>query len=757
VAAKAEGGEVLPGGYHVEKGQAVIVLLHELHRDPAVWGADAEEFRPERFLEGRTYPPDAYKPFGNGARACIGRGFAMQEAVLALALITSRFDIEMADPSYDLEIRQSLTVKPDNFRIVARPRKDRHQSLLAELLVTGQAMSAGPAGKSAPLHPTAGSAAKAGSAGKLYVLYGSNSGSCEGLANEIANEGSARGFAVTLSDLDSMAGGGALPTDGPVVICTASYEGRPTDNARMFVSALESTSNAELAKGVKYCVIGAGHHDWASTFHRVPTLVDRRLAELGGERFMPLHTSDAGGDIVGDFEAFKNDLWEYFVGAGASGATSVATTDAAAAAAAASADKPATPVRVFSRTTNATAGKIGAGIDAVGEVLAQEILVPVTDENPQINSMTVKLPEGQTYRSGDYLAVLARNPAIAVERALKHFGLNHDDRVVLDIPSSYLPSKVPVSASNLLAEYVELGQPVSKRLLPRLAELATDGSEKQAILALDEKYPSEIMAKRVSLLDLLERFPSCKVTFDFFIVNIPKMKIRQYSISSTPLASPSEVTLTFRIHTVPGQGGAISRPAGVASNYLAFLHPGDSVLCSVKASAEFHLPQDPSTPVVMFAAGSGFAPFRGFIHERALQKAAGRTVGPTVLYYGCRDAGDMVHKTELAGWVREGVLDLRPVLSRSTATSIPELQDEAKVTLSPEQRYVQHRVWVERKDVSAFFHAGATFYTCGSGAKLGSDLKKTLVEIIRDEQPDLDAQKVYERLAKDRHKTDVFL
>jgi cytochrome P450/NADPH-cytochrome P450 reductase len=107
--------------------------------------------------------------------------------------------------------------------------------------------------------------------------------------------------------------------------------------------------------------------------------------------------------------------------------------------------------------------------------------------------------------------------------------------------------------------------------------------------------------------------------------------------------------------------------------------------------------------------------------------------------------------------VREGVLDLRPVLSRSTATSIPELQDEAKVTLSPEQRYVQHRVWVERKDVSAFFHAGATFYTCGSGAKLGSDLKKTLVEIIRDEQPDLDAQKVYERLAKDRHKTDVFL
>lgn len=741
VSPKADSGEVLPGGYHVDKGIPITVLLHELHRDQSVWGPDAEDFRPERFLEG-AIPKDSWKPFGNGARACIGRGFAMQEAVLALALITTRFDLEMADPSYDLEIRQTLTVKPDHFKIIARPRKDKHQSLLAELISGGKT---GSAHKEEHKAAAVSASAPAGSAGKLYVLYGSNSGSCEGLANEISSNGSAKGFTVTLAELDSFAGGGKLPTDGPVVICTASYEGRPTDNARMFVGALESPTNKDLVKGVKYCVMGAGHHDWASTFHRIPTLIDKKLAELGGERFMPLHTADAGGDMVGDFDAFQADLWEHFGKSGSQAAVAKAPT----------ATTPAeVPVRVLPRTANAVSSQIKAGVDALGSIVEQEVLVAVSADHPQTNSLTVKLPPGQTYRAGDYLAVLPKNPAVGIDRALGHFGIKSDDRVVLNIPgSSFLPSDVPVAAAAVVGEYVEIGQPVSKRILPTLAEKCSDPKEAEEIKALEDNYQAAVFDKRVSLLDLLEKFKSCNVSFDFFLANLPKMKIRQYSISSTPLANADQVTLTFTVHTIPGPDGK-AEPAGVASNYLAFLNAGDSVACSVKTSAEFHPPQDPSRPIVMFAAGSGFAPFRGFIQERVLQKEAGRNVGPTVLYYGCRSAEDMVHKDELNAWIQAGVLDLRPVLSRSKAAEIPALKD---VKLSPDCKYVQHRVWEERAFIREQFESGALFFTCGSGAKLGNDLKKTLVDIIKDAKPDGDAVEIYERLAKDRYRTDVFL
>lgn len=753
VTPKSKEGEILPGGYEIPHGQGVTVLLHELQRDPEAWGEDVNDFRPERFLEA-PIPKNAWKPFGNGARGCIGRGFAMQEAVLAIALIVNRFDLEMANPSYDLGIKQTLTIKPKDFFIVARPRKDRHQSLLSELIAGGTATAAGE--DESKKTPVAAGTAKAGGS-KLYVLFGSNSGSCEGLAHDIARDGSRRGFDVTLGDLDTVAGTGKLPTDGPVVICTASYEGLPTDNARMFYASLRADSK-DTMKGVKFSVMGAGHHDWATTFHKVPTYIDERLEELGGERLLPLHKADAGGDIVGDFEEYQTDLWAK-LGGDSSGASATATAAAVPAADTGAGGKPSLPVRIVPRSANAAAQRVAAGIDSVGTVSSQDVLVNVSADHPQMNSITIKLPEDQTYHAGDYLAVLPKNPVQAVERVVKHFGIQKDDNIVLSLPGSFLPNDTPINVSDLLSEYVELGQPASKTLLPKLANMCTDLKEREAIKALEDDYVEKVTKARLSLVDILEKYKSCAAPLDFFLANLPKMKIRQYSISSTPLDSYDTVSLTFTVHTVPSADGKTYYPAGVASNYIAFLKPGDKLLCAVKASAEFHLPTDLATPVVMFTAGSGIAPFRGFVMERALQKEAGRKIGPMVLYYGCRTEDDMVYRAELCKWVKDGVLDLRPVFSRSTAQ--PTSFAGTNTTIVPGAKYVQHRVWEERKQVEDLFHAGAQFYTCGSGAKLGADLRKTLVDIIgqtkKCQEAGNDPQKVYEKLAQNRYKTDVFL
>jgi cytochrome P450/NADPH-cytochrome P450 reductase len=106
---------VLGGRYPVKKGQPITVITYQLHRDPAVWGDEAETFDPDRFVFERAeaLPKNAWKPFGNGQRSCIGRGFALQEATLFLAMMLQRFEVTAVDPHYQLKIKQTLTIKPE--------------------------------------------------------------------------------------------------------------------------------------------------------------------------------------------------------------------------------------------------------------------------------------------------------------------------------------------------------------------------------------------------------------------------------------------------------------------------------------------------------------------------------------------------------------------------------------------------------------------------------------------------------------------
>lgn len=149
---------------------------------------------------------------------------------------------------------------------------------------------------------------------------------------------------------------------------------------------------------------------------------------------------------------------------------------------------------------------------------------------------------------------------------------------------------------------------------------------------------------------------------------LPAMRVRQYSISSSPLWNPEHVTLTVSVVDGPALSGRQDEFLGVASNYLANLRPGDKVQVAVRPSnAAFHPPPDPLTPLVMFCAGSGLAPMRGFIQERAAQKQSGREVAPALLFFGCRSPQDdfLYADAELGEWIKLGVVDVRPAFSRS--------------------------------------------------------------------------------------------
>jgi cytochrome P450 len=122
---------VLGGRYHIKRGQWVLVVLPLVQRDPRVW-PDPERFDPDRFAPGHAKNrAHAYKPFGTGQRACIGRQFALHEAVLTLAMILHRYDLNPED-GYRLKISESIILKPRGFRLALNKRDASSRLLPAD-------------------------------------------------------------------------------------------------------------------------------------------------------------------------------------------------------------------------------------------------------------------------------------------------------------------------------------------------------------------------------------------------------------------------------------------------------------------------------------------------------------------------------------------------------------------------------------------------------------------------------------------------
>src|SRR5262249_33970611 len=197
-------------------------------------------------------PINAWKPFGNGQRACIGRGFAMHEAALAIGMILQRFRLVDVH-RYQMHLKETLTIKPDGFKIKVRPRSDKDRDALA-----GQAAAAAAAPK-ARRAPTT----RPGHNTPMLVLYGSNLGTAEELATRMADLAEINGFATRLGTLDDYVG--KLPEEGGVLIICASYNGAAPDNAAQFVKWLGSDLPKDAFAKVRYAVFGCGNSDWAAT------------------------------------------------------------------------------------------------------------------------------------------------------------------------------------------------------------------------------------------------------------------------------------------------------------------------------------------------------------------------------------------------------------------------------------------------------------------------------------------------------------
>ena len=235
------------GGYTCKKDRPINVFTPGVQRNPKVWD-DPETFDIDRWLpenEARHHP-HAYKPFGNGERACIGRQFAMVEAKIAMAMLLRAFSI--SDPhSYKLRIKETLSIKPDEFFMRIKLRQP-HERLQLGAIETAETETVG---------------SVAGTGQKFAVLYGSSLGTARDIAEEIAERARLDGFEVVVRSMDDSFRGGAMPEDKVVVVVTATYNGRAPDTAIEVERALDAGAfeGADWS-GAKFAVLGVGNSQW---------------------------------------------------------------------------------------------------------------------------------------------------------------------------------------------------------------------------------------------------------------------------------------------------------------------------------------------------------------------------------------------------------------------------------------------------------------------------------------------------------------
>lgn len=426
---------VIGGRYPVRQGEAVTVLTSSLHRQPE-WGDNVEIFDPDRFGADRAgqRPVNLFKPFGTGARSCIGRQFALHEATMALATLVHRYrfvDVE----HYTLRTHSDLLRKPEGFHVqlIRRTPEERTQAPAA--------VAAAPVTQSRAAVPPGT---------KLLVLHGSNLGNCRSLAQQLGDEAVDLGYETTVAALDSATA--ALPEQGAVVIVAASYNGMPTDDARAFVEWLDGPD--ATAPAVPYAVLGVGDRNWAETYMAIPRRIDARLAELSATQLLPMAEADTSGDFAGVVEDFSVALWNALGGVFG---TIVA-------------DEPVVDESLYD--LRAIDGPVTAAIDARHQVQPATVLdnIPLVDTGSEFGQdkrlIRIALPDGVDYQTGDHLTVLPDNSPVLVDEVGELLDLRLDRRISINPRRSTrraIPIDREVTVRELLTHFLELRKPANPK------------------------------------------------------------------------------------------------------------------------------------------------------------------------------------------------------------------------------------------------------------------------------------------------------
>ena len=340
------------------------------------------------------------------------------------------------------------------------------------------------------------------------------------------------------------------------------------------------------------------------------------------------------------------------------------------------------------------------------------------------------------YKVGDSLGVFPSNRASEVDEIIHRLGVSGNEPVspvMLKLPA-------PVSLREALTSRLALAKP-TRKILETLATKATSEGDKAKLAALLAPEAKEALPGYLEdreYVDLLNEFPSAKLTPQELVDHMRKLMPRLYSIASSSKPYPTEVHLTVAI--VRYETNHRQR-VGVASTFLAERAAAPTPVPVFVSDSHFGVPDDKAKDIIMVGPGTGVAPFRAFMQERVATGATGRNW----LFFGDQHrATDYLYEEEWTQWQAQGKLARADLaFSRDQILKV----------------YVQDRMRENAAELWSWIKGGAHFYVCGDAKRMAKDVDAALHEVIA-QQGGLDAAGAAEyvkQMKKDkRYQRDVY-
>ncbi|MFN2745797.1 assimilatory sulfite reductase (NADPH) flavoprotein subunit [Bacillus sp. z60-18] len=516
---------------------------------------------------------------------------------------------------------------------------------------------------------------------EVTILYGSQTGNAQGVAENAGKSLEGRGFQVTVSSMSDFKPNQLKKLKNLLIVVSTHGEGEPPDNALSFHEFLHGRRAPKL-DDLRFSVLALGDSSY-EFFCQTGKEFDQRLAELGGTRISPRVDCDVDFD-----EAAAQWLEGVFNG------LSEAQGQAESAAPVQTAPAPQAGETVYSRKHPFRA-----------EVL-ENLNLNGRGSNKETRHLELSLEgSGFTYEPGDALGIFPENDPELVDMLLSELNWDPNETVTVDKQGESLPLKEALTSSFEITV-------LTKKFIQQAAELL--GHEKLRELAAAEhadKLKAYIDGR--DLLDFVRDFGPIGAPPQEFVSILRKMPPRLYSIASSLAANPDEVHLTIGAVRYNTHG---RDRKGVCSILCAErLQPGDTLPIFIQPNKNFKLPENPETPIIMVGPGTGVAPFRSFMQEREETGTAGKSW----MFFGDQHfVTDFLYQTEWQKWLKDGVLTKMDVaFSRDT----------------DEKVYVQHRMLEHSKELFEWLQEGAAFYICGDKNNMAKDVHSALLDIIEKE------------------------
>lgn len=604
------------------------------------------------------------------------------------------------------------------------------------------------------------------------VFYGSQTGTAEDYAARIAKEGSSRfGLKTMVADLEDYdyENLDEFPEDKVAVFVLATYgEGEPTDNAVDFYEFITGES-VSFSKGggvdeqplanLKFVAFGLGNNTYEH-YNSMVRRVSAALIKLGACKVGEAGEGDDGaGTMEEDFLAWKEPMWnELSEKMGLEEREAVyepvfSVTERE------DLDAEADEVYLGEPNKNHLEGKSKGPYNShnpfIAPIAESREVFTVKDRNCLHMEIDIS-GSNLSYQTGDHIAVWPTNSGKEVDRFLDILGRTEKRHTVISVkgldPTARVPFPTPTTYDAAIRYHMEICGPVSRQFVSSLAAFAPDERSKEEMtkLGADKDYfQDRVSSQYLNIAQVLAMVESSKkwtaIPFSIMIEGINKIQPRYYSISSSSLVQKNKISITAVVEEIRVKGGE-NIVKGVTTNYLLALkqkqhgdpnpdphgltyaitgprnkYDGIHVPVHVRHS-NFKLPSDPSKPIIMVGPGSGVAPFRGFVQERAAQAKAGENVGKTILFFGCRNRNeDFLYKDE---WDKFAA-DLGPAFELVTAFS---REQGNKV-------YVQHRLKEHGAEVNDLIqNHKANFYVCGDAANMAREVNVVLAQIISEQR-----------------------